>query len=312
MKPYSMDLRGKIIGLVQQEELTQEEIAGLLGVSRRCVQMLVRQFRETGDLTPRKPGRGSGDRTIPSDRLKAYVSEHSDATLLEIKEGCGLSVTLPGIWKALKRLGWSRKKKVLHASERDRPDVQAERRNWRRKSRRFSAKHLVFIDQTGISTQMHRDHGRAPIGQRVTGAIPENHYQSSTLMGALRLNGEFESMVYKGGTDVAAMSTFIESQLAHLLKPGDIVVWDNLSTHHSPTVIQAITRTGAEVCPLPPYSPDMNPIEELWSKVKNLLKGTAARTQDALINGLNQALQQITPLDIQHWFIHCGYAQANS
>jgi transposase len=312
MKPYSMDLRERVIRLVQEDELTQEEIAGLFGMSVRCVQMLVKQFRETGDIAPKKLGRPPGTGKIPMDQLQAFVSEHSDATLSEMRQGCGVSATLTGIWKALKRLRISRKKKVLHASEQDRPDVQAKRRQWRRKSRRLSAKHLIFIDETGISTRMHRDHGRAPVGERVIGAIPEMNYQSSTLMGSLRLNGQFESIVYTGGTDIPTVLTFIESTLAPTLKPGDIVVWDNLRAHRSPAVVHAIERTGASVYNLPPYSPDLNPIEQLWSKVKNLLCGVAARTQDALLEGLNKVIEHVTPQDIKHWFEHCGYAQSFS
>jgi transposase len=307
MKAYSTDLRERGIRLVQEKELTQEEIANLIGVSVSCLQMWVQRFRETGEIAPRKPGRKPGQGKIPLDQLQTFVSDHSDATLSEMRQGCGLSVSLTGIWKALKRLGLSLKKKVLHASEQDRPDVQAKRRQWRRRSRRLSTKRLIFIDQTGVSTRMHRDHGRSPVGERVIGAIPEMNYQSSTLMGALRLNGEFESMIYDGGTDIPTVLTFVESTLAPTLKPGDIVVWDNLRAHRSPAVIHAIERTGADVYNLPPYSPDLNPIEQLWSKVKNLLRGVAARTQDALLEGLNKVIQQVTPRDVQHWFEHCGY-----
>lgn len=312
MKPYSMDLREAIVRLLKIDELTQEEIAGLVGVSVRCVQMLARQFRESGEIAPKKIGRPIGTGKIPLAELQAFVAEHSDATLSEMKQGCGLSVSLTGIWKALKRLGLSRKKKVVHASEQDRPDVQKKRRQWKKTSQKLPVKRLIFIDETGISTQMDRDYARSPVGERVVGTVPEKHYQSFTLLGALGLNRDFESLVYQGGTDVAAMLTFIESQLAPTLQAGDVVIWDNLKTHLSPTVIQAIERTGACVYNLPPYSPDMNPIEELWSKVKGLLRGVAARSKDGLLNGLNNVLQQVTNQDIQHWFEHCGYAQSLS
>ena len=103
------------------------------------------------------------------------------------------------------------------------------------------------------------------------------------------------------------MLTFIESGLAPCLKPDDIVIWDNLRTHLSAPVIQAIEQTGASVWPLPPYSPDMNPIEQLWSKVKTFLKGTAARTKVALITGMESALDTITISDIHNWIVDSGY-----
>jgi len=307
MKPYSTDMREAIIRQVNLGEMTQEEIAEAFGVSVRCIQYLMRLYRETGEVLPRKIGRPEGTGKIPLDKLEAFVAKHPDATLEEIRKGCKLNASLPGICKALKRLGLSRKKKVVHASEQDRPDVREKRQEWLEKSHEMPANHLVFVDQTGINTRMGRDYGRAPVGERVIGAIPERHYLSSTLMGALRMTGEFVSLVYNGATDVAAMLAFINSQLAPVLKPGDIVVWDNLQPHHSPLVIQAIEKTGARVCPLPAYSPDLNPIEKLWSKLKQLLRGVAARTQEALLHGLNVVLKQVTPQDIQHWFEHCGY-----
>lgn len=307
MKPYSMDLRIRVIRLVKMGGLTKSEIAALFGVSLRWVQKLTRQWRETNDIAP-KPQRRNPRIVISLEKLKEYVTQHPDATLEEMKQGCGLSVSTAAICKALKRLGFSRKKKVIRAVERDRPDVQSEQRQWKHKTCQVSTNRMIFIDQTGISTQMHRTHGRAPIGERVIGVIPENHYHTSTLMGALRVNGQFESLVYKGGTDIPAVLTFIDSQLRPILKPGDIVVWDNLPTHHAVAVTTAIERMGAKVWHLPPYSPELNPIEKLWSKLKTFLRGVGARTPETLLNALQDALQTITTLNIRHWFKHCGYA----
>jgi transposase len=310
MKPYPMELREGVIRVVNLGELTQEEVAEEFGISVRCLQDLLRLYEETGSVAPRKIGRPVGTGTIPEDRVAKFVKEHPDATLGEIKAGCHCPESLAAIWKVLQRLGLSRKKKVSHAAEQETSEVQHKRQKWMKKSRRLPAQRLIFIDQTGINTRMDRTYGRAPVGQRVIGKIPERHYQASTLMGALHFGGEFESLVYPGGTDVTAVLTFIETQLVPVLRPGDIVIWDNLSPHHSPAVIRAIEATGARVEYLPPYSPDFNPIEKLWSKVKGCLRGIAARTQEALIDGLDKALQQVTTLDVQHWFKHCGYTQA--
>lgn len=307
MKAYSNDLRERVIGQVLAGEMAQQELAEFNHVSLSWVQRLWRRFRETGSVVPDRIGRPPGTGTIPLARLQAFVKEHPAATLAEIKQGCELRETLTGIWKALKRLGLSRKKKVVRASEQDRPDVQKKRRQWRKKSRTMSAERLIFIDQTSISTRLDRDHGRAPVGERVVGSLPDKQFQTSTLMGALHWTGQFESLVYPGATDTPAAISFVETQLVPVLKAGDIVVWDNLKPHRSPAVIHAIEAAGATVCLLPPYSPDFNPIEKLWSKIKTLLRGIAARTQDALIDGLDKVLQRVTPFDVHHWYKHCGY-----
>lgn len=154
---------------------------------------------------------------------------------------------------------------------------------------------------------MQRACGRAPKGERVTGSIPKDHFHSWTLTGGMHWDGRLASLVYDGGTDVAAMLTFVKTQLVPQLKPGDIVIWDNLQAHKSPQVCEAIEAAGASVMRLPPYSPDFNPIEQLWSKVKTFLRGAAARTKETLFEALKQALETIRPEDIQHWFEHCGH-----
>lgn len=306
MRAYSLDLRRRVIELVREGELTQQEIADLLGVTRRWAQQVLKRWRETGEIGPKKRVLAPR-RIIPMERLKEYVAQHPDATLKEIGAGLGLSVSEAAICKALQRAGLPRKKKVLRACEQGRPDVQAKRRGWKRKIRKVLSRKLIFIDQTGVSTRMHRSYARAPAGQRVTGLIPEKHYVSSTLMGALNRYGRFVSLLYPGGTDLNAVLTFIHSQLAPLMKTGDIIVWDNLAAHLSASVVKAIESLGASVMNLPPYSPDLNPIEMLWSKTKTLLKGFAARTPQALRAALKAALDAITPNDVKHWFEHCGY-----
>ena len=314
MEAHSMEIRKRVIRAIEEGELTQEEIAEQLGVSSRWVRWLYQRWLKTGKMEPLPHGGGFPAKITPEvDRqLREYLKEHPDATLAEIRTDCGLSVSLSAICQALQRLGLGRKKKVVFASERERPEVQAKRLTWKHKTCQIDAQRMIFIDQTGVNTRMQRDHGRAPPGVRVVGFVPDKHYQSSTLMGALGLDGSIETFVYDGGTDVAAMLTFIESVLGPTLKAGDIVIWDNLSTHHSPAVIQAIERTGAEVWSLPPYSPDMNPIEKLWSKVKTFLRGVAARTTVALLNGLALALETITTSDIQSWFTNAGYRKMHA
>ena len=309
MKAHSMEFREHVMQAVDKGEFTQEEIARVFGVNVRWIRKLIVRRRETGSVAPLPHRGGPAPKFTPEvdEQLREFIAGHADATLKEIREGCHLDVSLNAISKALRRLGFTRKKKVTHAVERDRPDVQAKRRAWKRKERKLNVKKLIFVDETGVSTQMQRDCGRAPRGVRVSGAVPKNHYHSSTLVGAMRWDGRVTSLVYDGGTDVAALLTFVNTQLAPLLKKGDIVIWDNLQAHKSPMVHEAIQRCGATIQMLPPYSPDLNPIEKLWSKAKTFLRGAAARTKETLLEALKQALDTIHPQDIQHWFEHCGY-----
>lgn len=314
MRAYSTDLRKAVLQAIQEGKLTQEEIASLFGVSSRWVRDLKRRWRTTGHIEPRPHGGGPQPKVTAEDdvRILEYLKQHPDAYLHEIKRDCGLSVSLSAVCQALKRLNLPRKKKVPVASERDRPDVQAKRSKWKHKKCQVDANRLHFVDETNVTTRMQRTYGRAPSGQRVYGAIPENHYHTSTVIGSLDLTGNTQTFVYSGGTDNAALTTYVETILGPSLTPGDIVVWDNLPAHKSESVIAAVHRFGCKVWPLPPYSPETNPIEKLWSKVKTFLRGIAARTQESLINGLDDALNSVTLTDIYNWFVAAGYRKMHA
>jgi transposase len=157
---------------------------------------------------------------------------------------------------------------------------------------------------------MTRTYGRAPRGERVVDHVPAGKYHSTTILGAVRRDGTVAAMVYEGGTDVPVMEAFTEAELRRIVRPGDIVVMDNLSAHKDPEVIAAIERLGASVWYLPPYSPDFNPIEQMWSKIKEILRSIKARTADALLDAIGVALRAVTATDAQGWFTHCGYRKA--
>jgi transposase len=154
---------------------------------------------------------------------------------------------------------------------------------------------------------MTRLYGRAPRGERVVDHVPAGVYSSTTMLTALRCNGTTAAMVYPGGTDAAVMETFAEGPLRGIIGPGDIVVMDNLTSHKGAGVIAAIEGTGAEVWFLPPYSPDFNPVEKMWSKVKQVLRTLAARTKEDLLEAIGEALRAVTASDAMNWFMHCGY-----
>ena len=166
----------------------------------------------------------------------------------------------------------------------------------------------MFIDESGAKSNLTRLWGRCPIGQRLVAKVPHGHWQTSTLISAIRLTGSFAPAVFDGPADTATFHAYVEQNLAPELQPGEIVIMDNLAAHKTPGIASAIQAAGASVLYLPPYSPDFNPIEAMWSKVKSHLRTAAARTFDTLCVAVNEALEQVTPSDCQGFFQNCGYA----
>jgi len=199
------------------------------------------------------------------------------------------------------------KKKTLTSAEQQDPRVQKEREDWRRKTAAVDPRRLKFLDQTSAKTTLTRLYGRAPRGQRVREYVPDGRWKSMTLMGTLGYAGDTTAFTYEGGTDVPAMLTFIREVLAPELRRGHILVLDRLSSHLEPTVVSAVERTGAQVWHLPPYSHDLNPIEQMWSKIKAHLRKVKPRDNDSLNTAIADALSTVTATDAINWFAHCGY-----
>jgi transposase len=169
---------------------------------------------------------------------------------------------------------------------------------------------LVFIDETGINTSMTRLYGGAPKGQRAVGKVPRNHGENLSIIGAISLNGLITSMAINGAVDGAVFNCFIEHFLVPNLRQGQTIIMDNLSLHLSQKVEKLITAAKACIIYLPPYSPDLSPIENFWSKVKTFLRARGARTKTKLLNALAQAFDSVSPNDILGWFRLCGYKAA--
>ena len=165
----------------------------------------------------------------------------------------------------------------------------------------------MFLDESGAQTSMTRTRGRAPKGQRVVAAVPGGHWKVVTIIGAVRTDGPFAAATLVGATDSDVFRAYVREVLTPQLRPGDVVVMDNLSPHKAPGVREAIEGAGATVRYLPPYSPDFNPIEPMWSKVKGVLRSLAARTVEGLHDAIGTALATVTPTDCAGFFRHCGY-----
>jgi len=189
--------------------------------------------------------------------------------------------------------------------------LRAERAAWRQEFATVDPSRLVFVDESGATTAMDRTHGRCASGKRVDGPVPHGHWLVTTLTAAVRLGGvpEPACLAFVGATDAMTFETYAERCLAPTLRPGDIVVMDNLGSHKRPPPIAAIEAVGATVRFLPPYSPDLNPIEELFSKLKAYLRKTKARTVEALHDALGAGLRTVTGADIAGWFKVSGYRQ---
>lgn len=155
---------------------------------------------------------------------------------------------------------------------------------------------------------MTRLRGRSLRGERLVAKVPHGHWNTTTLIGALGIDGVRCSTVVDGPVNRDVFEAFIEQVLAPCLEPGDIVVMDNLSSHKGPNVKRLIESRGAELIYLPPYSPDLSPIEPAFSKIKQLLRSLAIRTRDALWNAMQPILDAVTPTDSLHYFQHCGYS----
>lgn len=173
--------------------------------------------------------------------------------------------------------------------------------------RRLDTRRFVFVDETGVNLALTRTHGRAPRGVRVVGAVPQNYGQNLTVLAALDQRGIRAALLVPGATDGEVFRHFVEHVLRPTLRRGDLVVWDNLGAHKAAGVAEAVAATGATLYFLPPYSPDYNPIEQAWSKIKTYLRAVGARTRRRLHTALKQALSQITKRDAAAWFAHCGY-----
>lgn len=185
--------------------------------------------------------------------------------------------------------------------------MRAARAAWREEFARIDPSRLVFLDESGATTAMTRRYGRAPRGERVDAAVPHGHWKVVTLTAAVRLGGVGACLAFDGATNAACFEAYVGECLVPTLKAGDIVVMDNLSCHKTAEVERLIRSAGAEVRYLPPYSPDLNPIEGMFSKLKEFLRAAAARTVDGLIDAMGDGLRAVGAGDILGWFKHCGY-----
>ena len=264
MEPIPTYLRERMVKAVD-DGASVAEVARRFDVSETAVWNFVHLAEEGQSLEPKPRSGGPKPKLNEEDRqnLVDAVDEDPDATLEELIERCDLDVSDSTVSRELQRLDRPRKRKVPRASEQDEKKTQRQRQQWRAKTKDVDPKRLIFVDETGISTKMTRRYGRAPANQRVYTDVPYRHYKNLTVLGGIRLGGreEIPTLVYQGGTTTERMLEYIHGPLAAVLRPQDIVVADNLAAHKANKVAEALQEYEAEIWLLPPYSPDLNPIE---------------------------------------------------
>jgi transposase len=195
----------------------------------------------------------------------------------------------------------------LRAAEQDRADIAQARDEWRAGQPDLNPENLVFIDETGAKTNLTRLYGRAPRGQRLVAPVPHGHWMTTTFVAALRHDEITAPCVFDGPMDGASFLIYVEHFLVPTLRRGDVVVMDNLASHKVAGVKETIEGAGATLRYLPAYSPDLNPIEQAFAKLKAALRKAAARTFDALVEAIAQALADFTAQECANYIANSGY-----
>ncbi len=178
---------------------------------------------------------------------------------------------------------------------------------WKDSQQEIDPTHLIFIDETWAKTNMTRTYGRSPCGTRVVERVPAGRWETTTFLGALRVQGFVAPLTVDGPINGPLFLAWVEQHLVPTLSPGDVVIMDNLSSHKVAGVREAIESVGAALRYLPPYSPGLNPIELAFAKLKKLLRDGAERTVDKLWELCGRILDEFTPTECQNYFKHCGY-----
>ena len=201
----------------------------------------------------------------------------------------------------------SASKKTLHAAEQDRPDVAAARADLKAEQPKLKTPRLVFIDETSVTTKMVRQYGRSPRGERLVAKVPHGHWKTLTFIAGLRVDGLTAPYIIDGAMDGPAFLAYVEQVLAPTLAKGDIVFMDNVRTHKIIGIAEALAAVGAKLRYLPAYSPDLNPIEMAFSKLKAALRKGAARTVTALMKMIGKLIKTFAPHQCANYFQHAGY-----
>ena len=312
MKAYSLDLRQRVLDAYLNGEGSQEHVAQRFSVSRSFVQKMLRLHRSGASIAPKPRGGNHAPKIAEADLpvVAALVEAQPDATLEELCAGFAdqalKSVSIATMHRATKRLGYT-VKKTLRASEGETEAIAQDRALFTEEIGKIDPDDLIFIDESGVHRAMTRLYARARRGLRAVMTAPVNKGKNVTIIGALGLSGIVAAMTVEAATTGLIFLAFLEQVLCPLLRPGQLVVMDNLSAHKVEGVRALIEATGARLLYLPSYSPYLNPIEQCWSKLKAILRSKQAREPTALDQAITEAIEAVSPVDAHGWFKHWGY-----
>ena len=309
-RPYSQDLRDRVVGSVASGR-TCRATAALFGVSVASVVKWSQRWRASGSAAAKQMG-GWRQLRLQRERewLLARIAEKPDLTLravvAELAER-STPASYGAVWRFFKREGITFKK-TLRASEQDRADIARRRTRWKAYQGRLDPKRLVFIDETWAKTNMTRRHGRCSRGARLVAKVPQGRWHTLTFLAALRHDRITAPCVIDGPINGLSFRAYVEQFLVPTLNSGDVVVMDNLGSHKGKAVRRLIRAAGAKLFFLPRYSPDLNPIEQVFAKLKTLLRKTDPRTTETTWRGIGDLLDRFTPQECANYLANAGYA----
>lgn len=313
MKPLSSDLRQRIVRVYEDTPLSFRAVAARFQVSVSSVQRSVQQHRKQGHLTPAPHGGGQSMKLTAEvqqwlvEVANAQVDASQDELRQEVKARTGVDVSQPTVSRLLKQAGITRKKKTKRATEQDTPEVTAERQTFAEQQPQIRSADLVAIDDMGIITGMSRAYGYAPRGERAVAAELGGHGTRLSVVGALTVDGFLGGLEVLGTVNGDVVEAFITQIVVPHLQPGKIVLLDNARVHHRETLQELIEATGARVLFLPRYSPEYNPIELCWSKIKAWIRTCSPESVPVLQHAFTEAIQQVSKSDAAGWFRHAGF-----
>ena len=288
-----------------------KEIAERFSVNTSTVYRLEKQMCETGSVKTRTSQRGRKHALTPEDiqNIDRVVRQEPDITIDEIIDTLGLHVCNETVRKAVIKLGYSYKKKSLHASEQERPRCQGKTQKLEKHMSERDINYLVFLDESGVNINMTRHYARAWKNRRAVDKTPFNTPCNTTVPSSIRLNGDCAYTVYQGGTTAERFAEYLKTKLLPTLSEADIIVMDNMRSHHAKAVKQLLDSSKVTYLYLPPYSPDLNPIEKMWSKLKAFLRKEKIRIASELPSAISKGFLTIRPKDCIGWFRSCNYVQ---
>jgi transposase len=312
--PLSNDLRERVVRAVDGGESCRS-VAARFGIAVSSAVKWSQRYRTTGSVAPDKMG---GHRKPILEAHRAFIieriSQTPHLTLHGLKDELaarGVTVSHNAVWLFLRREGLSFKKS-LFALEQARADIARHRQRWQAWQSRFDPRRLVFIDETWIKTNMAPLRGWGRRGLRLRGFAPHGHWRTLTFLGALRFDCLTAPCVFDGPINGQCFRAYVEQQLVPVLKPGDIVVMDNLGSHKSAAIRNAIKAAGARLWFLPPYSPDLNPIEQAFAKIKHCMRRAQKRTIEDTWRYVGMLVQTIQPEECANYFANAGYASVKT